>query len=221
MARQQVLLAASELPASSDGFMCSREARRLLTQLAASQGHTCPEADWSPRGSGPPAHPRLPSGWFAGITHKRGMVIAGLSHGPFGIDLEYSNPRHALRLEGLIDSLPEPHVRKTICEASSPQSAFYQAWTLYEALFKLASHTDRLAPSVFDVRLPNPLKSHDRIRVWQGQEWTFTLAGDAPVLLNIDPASLLPGIAPVASVFVKETAHQPIADHQISSPLKQ
>lgn len=220
MARQQVLLAVSELPAASGGAACSREARRLLSQLAAAQGFICPEADWSPRGSGPPTHPRLPSGWFAGITHKRGAVIAGLSDGPWGIDLECFNPRHALRLEGLIDSLPEPPVRKAIHEAGSPQLAFYQAWTLYEALFKLAGHTDRPAPSVFDVRLPDPLKSEDTIRVWQGQEWTLTLAGEAPVLLNIDPASILCGIAPVASLFFKEVARHPIADNQISSPVE-
>jgi len=181
--------------------MCSREARRLLSQLTANQGFTCPEADWSPRGRGPPRHLGLASNWFAGITHKQGLVIAGLSDAPFGIDLERFNSRHTDRLEGLIDILPEPHVRDAIRQARSPQQAFYQAWTLHEALFKLAAQTSQPASSAFNTRLESALQASDQIRLWQNREWTLAVTGCASLLLETGPASMISGMTEVNSVF--------------------
>ncbi|WP_150303268.1 4'-phosphopantetheinyl transferase superfamily protein [Pseudomonas saliphila] len=201
MPSQQVLLAVSALPASSCGALLSREARRLLSQLAADLGFKCPESGWSPRGAGPPRHTALPSNWFAGITHKRGLVIVGLSDGHFGIDLEHFNPRHSDRLEGLIDILPEPQVRDAIRQALSPQHVFYQAWTLHEAVFKLASQTDQPASSVFVTRIESALQAGDRTRLWQNQEWTLAVIGCASLSLKTDPASMIPGLMQVDCVL--------------------
>lgn len=197
MPSQQVLLAVSALPASSCGALLSREARRLLSQLAAELGLNCPESGWSPRGAGPPRHAALPSNWFAGITHKQGLVLVGLSDGHFGIDLEHFNPRHSDRLEGLIDVLPEPRVRDAIRQSRSPQHVFYQAWTLHEAVFKLASQTDQPASSVFTTRLESALQAADRSLLWQSPEWTLAVTGCAPLLLKTDPASMIPGLMQV------------------------
>ena len=195
--QQRVLLAGATLPPQTRGEVLSQEARRLLSQLAAGLGLDCPPSLWSPRGTGPPTHPALPANCFAGITHKRGQVIVGLSEWPFGIDLEYANPRHARRLQGLIELLPEYPVRQAILQAECPQQAFYQAWTLHEALFKLASQTDHPASSVLDTRLHSILTEEGHTGVWQSRQWTFTITGCAPLLLPIDPGSMLTGAQPV------------------------
>lgn len=195
MSRQRVLLAASELAASTPGELLSREARRLLSQLAAEQGLDCPELDWSPGGDGPPRHPALPLNWFAGITHKRGWVIVGLSDGAFGIDLEHFNPRHASRIIGLTELLPEAWVREAILQADCPQQAFYRAWTLHEALFKQASQTDQPATSVLATRLSPALAAQDQTMLWQSPQWTLAITGCGALTLETDPAAILPEMA--------------------------
>lgn len=197
MPRQRVLLGGTELPAQARGDALSSEARRLLSQLAAELGFDCPHPLWSPRGIGPPTHPALPADWFAGITHKRGRVIVGLSDQPFGIDLEAFNPSHAKRLDGLIEMLPEPPVQQAIQHASCPQQAFYQAWTLHEALFKLASQTTQPSNSVLATRLQPALAITEQNRLWQSRQWTFALTGCAPLSLDVNPESILPGAVPV------------------------
>lgn len=197
MNRQRVLLAGTALPAGTRAEDLSSEARRLLSQLAAELGFDCPQHKWSPRGEGPPTHPGLPAGWFAGITHKRERVIVGLADRPFGIDLEIFSPRHAGRLSGLISMLPEPTVQQAILQAACPQQAFYQAWTLHEALFKRCSQTRRPASSVLDTRLQPLLREERHTQVWQSAQWTFALSGSAPLTMPVAPDVLLPGTRPV------------------------
>lgn len=194
---QQVLLAGVGLPAETRGEIVSGEARRLLSQLAAELGLHCPESHWSPRGAGPPKHPALTGNWFAGITHKHGRVIVGLSDQPFGIDLEYFNPRHAERLPGLIELLPELTVQQAIQQAACPQQAFYQAWTLHEALFKLSSQTVQPASTVLDTRLQPAIAMADQVSLWQSPHWTATIVGCAPLALDNDMTCILPGAEPV------------------------
>lgn len=193
MSVQRVLLRGIELPTQTRGMELSSEARRLLSQLAAELGFNCPPQLWSPRGMGPPTHPTLPADWFAGITHKRGRVIVGLSDQAFGIDLEAFNPRHAKRLGGLIETLPEQSVRCAIQQAACPQQAFYQAWTLHEALFKLASQTTQPSSSVLATRLQPALASTDRNKLWQSPQWTFAITGCAPLSLDRSPEAILLG----------------------------
>ena len=197
MRKQRVLLRGIELPAQTRGIELSSEARQLLSQLAAELGFNCPPQLWSPRGMGPPTHPALPADWFAGITHKRGRVMVGLSDAPFGIDLEHFNPHHTVRLSGLIEMLPEQSVQKAIQQAACSQQAFYQAWTLHEALFKLASQTTQPSSSVLATRLQPALASTDRNQLWQSPQWTFAITGSAPLSLDINPEAILPDAIPV------------------------
>ena len=197
MSVQRVLLRGIELPTQTRGDVLSSEARQLLSQLAAELGFNCPPPLWSPRGMGPPTHPALPANWFAGITHKRGRVIVGLSDRAFGIDLEAFNPRHAKRLGGLIETLPEQSVRCAIQQAACPQQAFYQAWTLHEALFKLASQTAQPSSSVLATRLQPALAAAEQNRLWQSPQWTFAITGCAPLSLDVNPEAILPDAVPV------------------------
>lgn len=199
--QQRVLLAGTALSPGARGEALSREARRLLSQLAAELGFDCPQQFWSPRGSGPPTHPALPASWYAGITHKREQVIVGLSDRLFGIDLEYSNPRHARRLHGLIELLPEYPVQQAILHADCPQQAFYQAWTLHEALFKLYSQTEHPASSVLDTRLHSILSKEHHTSLWQSPQWTFAITACAPLILPVHPSRILPGVEPTELLF--------------------
>ena len=199
--QQRVLLAGTALSPGARGEVLSREARRLLSQLAAELGFDCPPPLWSPRGMGPPTHPALPANCFAGITHKRERVMVGLSDRPFGIDLEYANERHSRRLHGLIELLPEYPVQQAILNADCPQQAFYQAWTLHEALFKLYSQTEHPALSVLDTRLHSILAEKYQAGLWQSRQWTFAVTGCAPLTLPVNPAAILPGVEPTALFF--------------------
>ncbi|MGO2132135.1 MAG: 4'-phosphopantetheinyl transferase family protein [Halomonas sp.] len=100
--------------------------------------NNCPVEKWSPRGSGPPRHAQLPDGLWACLSHSHDLVIAGIANCPLGLDIERSNPRHRWRLDGLIESLPEAEVRDAIRASPDPLAAFYRAWTLHEAYYKLA-----------------------------------------------------------------------------------
>lgn len=124
--------------ARNKGAAASRLGRELLSQLAACLSHDCPVEKWSPRGNGPPRHAQLPDGLWACLSHSHNLVIAGIAECPLGLDIEHSNPRHLKRLEGLIETLPEAEVRDAIRASSDPLAAFYRAWTLHEAYYKLA-----------------------------------------------------------------------------------
>lgn len=189
---RRLLLAGADLPVGSRGAGHSSYARTLLSELAARFGMDCPSAQWSARGQGKPFHPDLPPGWFANISHKQGRVIVGLAEERFGLDLECATQRHATRLDALIDMLPEPHIRQWIRGHDHPQTAFYQAWTLYESLFKLAGHTDSPAQNVFSLRLQSLDKPGREPMVWQGGDWTLAIVSDAGLELSPDPALLFP-----------------------------
>jgi|GEM_PF-1907205 len=175
-------------PATARGIETSRLGRELLTRLAAKHGLDCPAAQWSPRGAGPPRHARLPAGLWAGLSHSRGRVVATLAECPLGVDIEGVNRRHQRRLAGLVNILPEAEVRDAIRAAQDPLSAFYRAWTLYEARYKLGyleghppDHV--LATRVASLMTPqapdgaDDLSRHGQIlHAWQAQDDHFTLS---------------------------------------------
>lgn len=202
---RRLLLAGADLPAGSRGADHSSYARALLSELAARFGMNCPAAHWSARGRGKPFHPDLPPGWFANISHKQGRVIVGLAEVRFGLDLECAVQRHATRLDALVEMLPEPHIRQWIRRHEHPQAAFYQAWTLYESLFKLAGHTDSPAPNVFSLRLQSLDKSERELMLWQGGDWTLAIVSDAALELNPDPALLFSELRRVPIVIQELT----------------
>lgn len=173
-------------------------ARQLLSELAARLGMPCPVPLWSPRGRGRPHHADLPPGWYAGISHSKGRVIVGLADCPFGMDLERSVSRHTSRLQGLIDALPEPTVRDWIRAQKHPQAAFYQAWTLYEAQFKLTSHSANPAPDVFSTRLHNRHGSAPELMLWQGGDWTLAIASDLRSQVIPAPDQLFPELSSIS-----------------------
>ncbi|MFC3284911.1 4'-phosphopantetheinyl transferase family protein [Litchfieldella rifensis] len=180
-ARLDLLLA--QAPAGSSGACLSRLGRELLSRLAARHGLDCPLADWSPRGRGAPQHPALPSPWQACLSHRGQRVVAGLATIPVGIDLEHARARHASRLASLVDLLPEPEVRRTIHAAARPQAAFYRAWTLHEALYKLASLNGERPTGVFATRLARLVPHGDaHAWLWQTDDWTLTIAAYVPTL---------------------------------------
>lgn len=169
------------------GAAASWLGRELLSQLAAYLSHDCPVEKWSPRGSGPPRHAQLPDGLWAGLSHSHDLVIAGIANCPLGLDIECSNPRHRWRLAGLIESLPEAEVRDAIRASSDPLAAFYRAWTLHEAHYKLASlegsppaHVlaTRIAPLFVQQRtsLEPGLSSGPEIHARQHQDENYTLS---------------------------------------------
>lgn len=165
-----------EAPAGSNGACLSRLGRESLSRLAARRKFDCSIDGWSPRGSGPPRHPGLPAPWQACLSHSRGRVIAGLANVPVGIDLESTRTRHLERLHGLIDLLPEPQVRCAIHRSAHPLSAFYRAWTLHEALFKLDSLLGRPPGSVLETKLSRLLPGGG-VQAWQWQHdgWTLSI----------------------------------------------
>ncbi|MDI5985947.1 4-phosphopantetheinyl transferase [Halomonas sp. M4R5S39] len=165
----------AQAPPGSSGARLSRLGRELLSRLAARRGLDCPLADWSPRGQGAPRHPSLPMPWRACLSHRDGRVVAGLATVPVGIDLEHARPRHGARLAELVDLLPEARVRRAILEAASPLGAFYRAWTLHEALFKLDSLSGRPPGSVLETRLSRLLPGGE-VQAWQWQHSGWTLS---------------------------------------------
>nr|WP_246404097.1 4'-phosphopantetheinyl transferase superfamily protein [Halomonas stenophila] len=170
----------------------SRRGRELLSRLARRRGLDCPVDDWSPRGSGPPRHPALPTGLHATLSHRDDRVVAGLADCPVGLDLEHARARHAGRLAALVARLPEPEVRRAILAAEDPPAAFYRAWTLHEALFKLASLAERPPAAVLATRLVS-LGPGGSLHAWQWQEAAWTLSVCAPHAgLRIHAAPPLP-----------------------------
>ncbi|MBY5926857.1 MULTISPECIES: 4'-phosphopantetheinyl transferase family protein [unclassified Halomonas] len=183
------------------GAETSRLGRELLTRLAAQLGHRCALEGWSPRGAGPPRHTDLPCPWTACLSHSGGLVVAGLGEVPIGLDIEAPSPsrkrRHQRRLEGLIETLPEAEVRHAIRASSDPLAAFYRAWTLHEACYKLGCLADQPPDHVLATRIaslvamsmPKPmpmsagidLKRDSRpfeqpLNVWQAQDQRLTLS---------------------------------------------
>ncbi|UYG06908.1 4'-phosphopantetheinyl transferase superfamily protein [Halomonas sp. M4R1S46] len=169
----------------------SRRGRELLSRLARRRGLDCPVHGWSPRGSGPPCHPALPTGLHAALSHRDDRVVAGLADCPVGLDLEHARTRHARRLAALVARLPEPEVRRAILAAEDPPAAFYRAWTLHEALFKLASLAERPPAAVLATRLET-LTAEQGPRAWQWQDddWTLSLCTHATDLRIVAPAAL-------------------------------
>lgn len=158
------------------GHQQSRRGRELLSRLAADQGIDCAVEGWSPRGrEGPPIHPALADSHAACLSHRDDRVVAGLANCPVGIDLEHARPRHAKRLGELLEWLPEPHVRQAIDKSDDPLAAFYRAWTLHEALYKLACAEGNPPTAALDTRLAS-LAPHGPIHAWQWQADGWTLA---------------------------------------------
>ncbi|MGR2739517.1 4'-phosphopantetheinyl transferase family protein [Billgrantia sp. Q4P2] len=172
--RLDLLLA--QAPADSSGAFLSRLGRESLSRLAARHGFDCPVDGWSPRGHGAPRHSSLPLPWQACLSHRGRRVVAGLATVPVGIDIEHSRPRHGARLAELVDLLPEARVRHAILEAANPLKAFYRAWTLHEALFKLDSLSGLPPTSVLETRLARLLPGGG-IQAWQWQHdgWTLSI----------------------------------------------
>ena len=166
-----------------DGQCASQRGRELLSQLAADQGLDCPVSAWSARGNGPVSHPALPAGHYPIMSHRRGLVVAGLANGPVGLDLEVPLPRHRQRLTALVEMLPDTDIRSTILEAPDPQAAFYRAWTLYESLFKLAWLEGQQPSQVLAMRLTS-LAPLGEIHCWSSQtpEATLSLCSRHPEL---------------------------------------
>ncbi|WP_081645892.1 4'-phosphopantetheinyl transferase superfamily protein [Litchfieldella anticariensis] len=184
----------AQAPAGSSGAYLSQLGRELLSRLAAQHGFDCPLDGWSPRGSGPPKHPALPSPWQASLSHRDGRVIAGLAPLPIGIDLEHTRTRHARRLAALIDLLPEHEVRRSILLASDSQAAFYRAWTLHEALYKLSSLQGEAPSSVFATRLQRLAPRGDaHAWLWQTPNWTLAVTSfTEDLLIHTRPTLSLP-----------------------------
>lgn len=176
--RLDLLLA--QAPAGSSGAFLSQLGRELLTRLAARQRIDCSVNGWSPRGHGAPRHPALPNPWQACLSHRGQRVVAGLATVPVGIDIEHSRPRHEARLTELVDLLPEARVRHAILEAPNPLEAFYRAWTLHEALFKLDCLTGLPPGSILDTRLSRLLPGGS-VQAWQWQQngWTLSICSHA------------------------------------------
>ncbi|GHC18099.1 4'-phosphopantetheinyl transferase superfamily protein [Aidingimonas halophila] len=175
MLNQRLYLLIAHLPADSDHRQESSLGRELLTRLARRHGIHCRKDDWSPRGAGPPRHPRLPATWYPALTHRHGRVVAGLATCPVGLDLEYHRSRHHRHMTGMIDALPESEVRAAIHASTAPQKTFYRAWTWHEALFKLETHYGASPTSVLHTRLAR-LDGHDRCGwLWQNDGWTLAV----------------------------------------------
>ncbi|MDN3557093.1 4'-phosphopantetheinyl transferase superfamily protein [Halomonas maura] len=185
-------LVMARVPPGRDRDAPSRRGRELLSRLARRRGLDCPLDGWSPRGSGPPRHPALPTGLHAALSHRDERVVAGLADCPVGLDLEHARARHARRLAALVARLPEPEVRRAILAAGDPPAAFYRAWTLHEALFKLACLAGRPPPAVLATRLAR-LGPGGGLLAWQWQEADWTLSICAPdARLRITAAPRLP-----------------------------
>lgn len=180
------------------GAEASRLGRDLLSQLAAHLDLDCPVEEWSPRGHGPPRHARLPDPLWACLSHSRELVIAGIADCPLGVDIERSVERHRKRLDGLIEALPEAEVRDAIRASPDPLAAFYRAWTLHEARYKLASLEGSPSSHVLSTRIAalffqqhsgcNPV-----IHAWQYQDenYTLSLCGRTSNLRIVTPLATL------------------------------
>ncbi|MGR4067238.1 4'-phosphopantetheinyl transferase family protein [Billgrantia sp. C5P2] len=165
-----------QAPAGSSGAFLSQLGRESLSRLAARHGIDCPVSGWSPRGQGAPQHSSLPLPWQTCLSHRGRRVVAGLATVPVGIDIEHSRPRHEARLAELVDLLPEARVRHAILEAARPLEAFYRAWTLHEALFKLDSLSGLTLSHVLKTRLSRLLPGGDaHAWQWQHDGWTLSI----------------------------------------------
>ncbi|MCA1773693.1 MAG: 4'-phosphopantetheinyl transferase superfamily protein [Halomonas sp.] len=166
--------------AAPDGAARSQRGRELLSLLAKQQGIDCHIDDWSPRGSGVPRHPALKAPYQASLSHRDQRVLAGVSNVPVGIDIEHARARHGTRLSALVEHLPEPDVRRAILKADDPLAAFYRAWTLHEALYKLASVSDETPASLFSTRLSRLATDGDaHAWLWQSKGWTISIVSHA------------------------------------------
>ncbi|QNI04859.1 4'-phosphopantetheinyl transferase superfamily protein [Halomonas sp. SH5A2] len=180
------------MEAAPDGAARSQRGRELLSLLTKQQGIDCHINGWSPRGSGVPRHPALKAPYQASLSHRDQRVLAGVSNVPVGIDIEHARARHGTRLPALIEQLPEPDVRRAILKADDPLAAFYRAWTLHEALYKLASVSDEKPASLFSTRLSLLAPEGDaHAWLWQSKGWTISIVThDRDLDINC-----LPGLA--------------------------
>lgn len=170
----------AQMSAAPDGAALSQRGRELLSLLAKQQGMDCHVDDWSPRGSGVPRHPALKAPYQASLSHRDQRVLAGVSNVPVGIDIEHARARHGTRLPALVEYLPESDVRRAILRADDPLAAFYRAWTLHEALYKLASVSDETPASLFSTRLTRLVPEGDaHAWLWQSKGWTISIVSHA------------------------------------------
>ncbi|SHM36474.1 4'-phosphopantetheinyl transferase family protein [Vreelandella subglaciescola] len=189
----------------NSGHQQSHRGRELLSRLAADQGVECAVEGWTPRGrKGPPVHPALASSDIACLSHRDDKVVAGLANCPVGIDLEHARPRHRERLGELLEWLPEPRVRQAILESDDPLAAFYRAWTLHEALYKLACIEGTPPAAALDTRLAS-LAPHGPIHAWQWQMdgWTLSICvrNSGLCITHGDDSPLINGLCVVESSF--------------------
>lgn len=174
----RLLLALARTGPVARGAGASRLGRELLSQLAAQWEIDCPLAGWSPRGHGPIRHENLPNGVWPGLSHRRDHVIAALSNRPFGLDIESPIGRHARRLGGLIEAFSTPQIRTAIRQDAQPLQAFYRAWTLHEALFKLAWSEGKRPEHVLSsdiATMLDELAPNGAIHAWQYQDEQLTI----------------------------------------------
>ncbi|QEM80522.2 4'-phosphopantetheinyl transferase superfamily protein [Halomonas binhaiensis] len=174
----RLLLALARTGPVARGAGASRLGRELLSQLAAEWQIDCPLAGWSPRGHGPVHHDNLPNGIWPGLSHRRDHVIAALSNQPIGLDIECSLGRHVRRLDRLVEAFPTLQTRTAIRQDTQPLQAFYRAWTLHEALFKLAWCEGKRPAHVLSsdiATMLDELAPNGTIHVWQYQDEQLTI----------------------------------------------
>lgn len=74
-------------------------------------------------------------------------------------------------------------MRRAIHAAACPQAAFYHAWTLYEALYKLASLNGEMPTGIFATRLARLAPHGDaHAWLWQSNGWTLAITSYVPTL---------------------------------------
>ncbi|ASJ76864.1 4-phosphopantetheinyl transferase [Granulosicoccus antarcticus] len=175
-----------QLPGGQDAATASFKSRQLLSQLSTSAGIFLEPANWSKRGTGRPQHPDMPAGWHASISHRQGRVVAALANCPIGIDLEFWQARHTTRLNDLIELLPEPAIQQQIRQSGDPQRSFYKAYTLHEALYKLASANGQPVEGLFQTRIADiqPLGKHFAWQ-WEDPQWSLSIVASEDVSMEL------------------------------------
>ncbi len=177
-----------QLPNGQGGVAASHLSRVLLSHLSRSTGFFLEPLTWSNRGAGQPKHPDMPPGWHASISHKQGRVVAALANCPIGIDLEIWQQRHTSRLKDLVQLLPETAIRCQIHQSPDTQRSFYKAYTLHEAMYKLAFADSRPIDGIFDTRIRD-IRPNGHLFGWQWEdaEWTLSIVSTADMVSMESP----------------------------------
>ena len=109
----------------------SDAAHRLLAWAVEEYwGIKCPEIDKKPGGK--PYFPGEKDRFFS-LSHTGKQILAGLSRGELGVDIERVRPMHG----GLSERIFSEEIRA--------QFDFFEAWTLREAVFKLTGQGSLLS----------------------------------------------------------------------------